>query len=247
MVVYLADMIEPHRDYPGVESCARPWAGLARRAVRSCYQQSMMASRRRAQAHPPRHRRGLEPLVAGGRDERRDAAPRRSSSEPPRPRGATARHGAPRSRPSRPSAPRRQHKMSTAARPHDEDAAATSATTSRSRSGAILVGMLDLRCSSRRRQRHRAVGGRNASRARPARARGPRVARARRTCSSSASRAGRAVGFIAVRVDRANKQIYGIAIPDGAFIEVPGPGLRARRGELRDAARRSRCRRSRTT
>jgi hypothetical protein len=36
---------------------------------------------------------------------------------------------------------------------------------------------------------------------------------------------GRAVGFIAARVDSANKQIYGIAIPDGAFIEVPGQGF----------------------
>jgi len=36
---------------------------------------------------------------------------------------------------------------------------------------------------------------------------------------------GRAVGFIAVRIDSANKQIYGIAIPDGAFIEVPGQGF----------------------
>lgn len=36
---------------------------------------------------------------------------------------------------------------------------------------------------------------------------------------------GQAVGFIALRVDATNKQIYGIAIPDGAFIEVPGQGF----------------------
>ncbi len=36
---------------------------------------------------------------------------------------------------------------------------------------------------------------------------------------------GRAVGFIAARIDANGKQIYGIAIPDGAFIEVPGQGF----------------------
>ena len=36
---------------------------------------------------------------------------------------------------------------------------------------------------------------------------------------------GRAIGFIAARVDATDKQIYGIAIPDGAFIEVPGQGF----------------------
>ncbi len=35
----------------------------------------------------------------------------------------------------------------------------------------------------------------------------------------------RAVGFLAVRVDRENSQIFGIAVPDGAFIEVPGQGF----------------------
>jgi hypothetical protein len=34
-----------------------------------------------------------------------------------------------------------------------------------------------------------------------------------------------AVGFIAVRVDQKRGQIFGIAIPDGAFLEVPGQGF----------------------
>jgi hypothetical protein len=36
---------------------------------------------------------------------------------------------------------------------------------------------------------------------------------------------GRAAGFLAIRVDAETKSIYGIAIPDGAFIEVPGQGF----------------------
>jgi len=36
---------------------------------------------------------------------------------------------------------------------------------------------------------------------------------------------GKALGFIAVRVDRKGNQVFGIAIPDGAFIEVPGQGF----------------------
>jgi hypothetical protein len=36
---------------------------------------------------------------------------------------------------------------------------------------------------------------------------------------------GKATGFLAVRVNGADKQIYGVAIPDGAFIEVPGQGF----------------------
>jgi len=36
---------------------------------------------------------------------------------------------------------------------------------------------------------------------------------------------GKATGFLAVRVTTVDKQIYGIAIPDGAFIEVPGQGF----------------------
>ena len=36
---------------------------------------------------------------------------------------------------------------------------------------------------------------------------------------------GKAVGFLAVRVNGTDKQIYAIAIPDGAFIEVPGQGF----------------------
>jgi hypothetical protein len=36
---------------------------------------------------------------------------------------------------------------------------------------------------------------------------------------------GKAIGFLAVRVSGADRQIYGVAIPDGAFIEVPGQGF----------------------
>jgi hypothetical protein len=36
---------------------------------------------------------------------------------------------------------------------------------------------------------------------------------------------GKAVGFMAVRISVVDKHIYGIAIPDGAFIEVPGQGF----------------------
>ena len=36
---------------------------------------------------------------------------------------------------------------------------------------------------------------------------------------------GKAVGFLAMRVDANGKQVFGIAIPDGAFIEVPGQGF----------------------
>ncbi|MDZ4180848.1 MAG: LCP family protein [Coriobacteriia bacterium] len=36
---------------------------------------------------------------------------------------------------------------------------------------------------------------------------------------------GRASGFLAIRIDGKTKSIYGIAIPDGAFIEVPGQGF----------------------
>ncbi len=35
----------------------------------------------------------------------------------------------------------------------------------------------------------------------------------------------RAVGFLALRVDGKGKQVYGIAIPDGAFLDVPGQGF----------------------
>jgi hypothetical protein len=35
----------------------------------------------------------------------------------------------------------------------------------------------------------------------------------------------KAIGFLAMRVDAAGKQVFGIAIPDGAFIEVPGQGF----------------------
>ena len=36
---------------------------------------------------------------------------------------------------------------------------------------------------------------------------------------------GKATGFLALRVDSKGDQIFGIAIPDGAFIEVPGQGF----------------------
>lgn len=38
-------------------------------------------------------------------------------------------------------------------------------------------------------------------------------------------RDGVAVGFTAMKVERANKRVLGIAIPDGAFVEVPGQGF----------------------
>jgi hypothetical protein len=34
-----------------------------------------------------------------------------------------------------------------------------------------------------------------------------------------------ATGFIAMRVDEKNQRVFGIAIPDGAFVEVPGQGF----------------------
>jgi hypothetical protein len=36
---------------------------------------------------------------------------------------------------------------------------------------------------------------------------------------------GKATGFLALRVDRKGDQIFGVAIPDAAFIEVPGQGF----------------------
>jgi hypothetical protein len=36
---------------------------------------------------------------------------------------------------------------------------------------------------------------------------------------------GKATGFLAARVDAKSRQVFGIAIPDGAFIEVPGQGF----------------------
>jgi len=35
----------------------------------------------------------------------------------------------------------------------------------------------------------------------------------------------KAVGFLAIRVDEEDGQVYGIAIPDGAFLDVPGQGF----------------------
>lgn len=36
---------------------------------------------------------------------------------------------------------------------------------------------------------------------------------------------GEPVGFLAIRIDAENEQVFGVAIPDGAFIEVPGQGF----------------------
>jgi hypothetical protein len=36
---------------------------------------------------------------------------------------------------------------------------------------------------------------------------------------------GQAIGFAALKAERANKRVLGIAIPDGAFVEVPGQGF----------------------
>ncbi len=36
---------------------------------------------------------------------------------------------------------------------------------------------------------------------------------------------GKAVGFLAIRVDGKAKQVFGVAIPEGAFLEVPGQGF----------------------
>ena len=38
-------------------------------------------------------------------------------------------------------------------------------------------------------------------------------------------RDGAAIGFTALKIERANKRVLGIAIPDGAFMEVPGQGF----------------------
>lgn len=38
-------------------------------------------------------------------------------------------------------------------------------------------------------------------------------------------KSGKATGFLATRVDERERQVFGIAIPDGAFIEVPGQGF----------------------
>jgi len=40
-----------------------------------------------------------------------------------------------------------------------------------------------------------------------------------------ATEEGRATGFLAMRVDSKGGQVFGIAIPDGAFIDVPGQGF----------------------
>ena len=54
--------------------------------------------------------------------------------------------------------------------------------------------------------------------------------RARENLLVIGEQSGKATGFLAVRVTTVDKQIYGIAIPDGAFIEVPGQGF-ARLGD----------------
>lgn len=45
---------------------------------------------------------------------------------------------------------------------------------------------------------------------------------------------GRATGFLAMRVDTRGQRVFGIAIPDGAFIDVPGQGFE-RIGEAYEA------------
>ena len=47
----------------------------------------------------------------------------------------------------------------------------------------------------------------------------------RTTCSSSAWTTARRSGFAALKAERPNKRVLGIAIPDGAFVEVPGQGF----------------------
>jgi hypothetical protein len=49
--------------------------------------------------------------------------------------------------------------------------------------------------------------------------------RARENLLVIGEQGGKATGFLAVRISRNDKQIYGIAIPDGALIEVPGAGF----------------------
>jgi len=49
-----------------------------------------------------------------------------------------------------------------------------------------------------------------------------------------ATEGDRATGFLAMRVDSKGGQVYGIAIPDGAFIDVPGQGFE-RIGEAYEA------------
>ena len=48
---------------------------------------------------------------------------------------------------------------------------------------------------------------------------------------------GKATGFLALRVDRKGGQIFGVAIPDGAFIEVPGQGFERIGESYADGAR----------
>ena len=51
------------------------------------------------------------------------------------------------------------------------------------------------------------------------------LARGRQNLLIIAEQDGRASGFIAARIDTEGKQIYGVAIPDAAFIQVPGQGF----------------------
>ena len=48
---------------------------------------------------------------------------------------------------------------------------------------------------------------------------------------------GKATGFLALRVDRKGDQVFGIAIPDGAFVEVPGQGFERIGESYADGAR----------
>lgn len=52
-----------------------------------------------------------------------------------------------------------------------------------------------------------------------------RARRARENLLVIAERDGQAAGFLALRADAKNRQIFGVAVPEGAFIEVPGRGF----------------------
>lgn len=71
----------------------------------------------------------------------------------------------------------------------------------------------------------------NASRGGSATAQSEADRKARENVLIIGEKDGKATGFLALRISAADKQIYGIAIPDAAFIEVPGQGF----GKLGDS------------
>jgi hypothetical protein len=89
--------------------------------------------------------------------------------------------------------------------------------------GVLLVGMLVLLLVASgingiaRWAAHRGTGA-NTAQAEAER-------RARENLLVIADQGGKATGFLAIRISRTDGQIYGIAIPDGALIEVPGAGF----------------------